>query len=390
MTHADRFDAASGCLLRWTELAARSLGAGRAITVWEETDEPWVEIIDWTDGRRSVERAPPASLDPVIHTSVPDLCYWPGSRADALTLPDGSTQPIVGAPLGEPLASRVGHADVLVIRVSVGTVAGYIAITALPAVPEAATFTLATCMQHEIARALETALDTPDVRADARHEERMRLARELHDGVAQTLTAIGLHLRAAERLLETSPGDAREKLSLARQLVLVEQRDLRFFIRDLKPAPLGALERTTTLTTLLSELSARFRSTWGLTVEVQNDLPDALDPQLRYEIYRIVQEALLNAARHGEATFADVTIDHADDHASITIRDNGRGFAFQGHFDHWELTAQQRGPVVLKQRVTGVRGTLAITSTEAGATLDIHIPLGTTEEQHADPDSDSG
>ena len=125
-------------------------------------------------------------------------------------------------------------------------------------------------------------------------------------------------------------------------------------------------------------------------IEFRNELPDALDPQLRYEIYRVIQEALLNAARHGEATFADVALDHKDDHASITIRDNGHGFAFQGHFDHWELTAQQRGPVVLKQRVTAVRGTLAITSTEAGATLEILIPLGTTEEQHADPDSHRG
>jgi signal transduction histidine kinase len=390
MPHTDRFEAASSCLLRWTELAARSLGAGRAITVWEEADEPWVEIIDWTDGRRSVERTPPASLDPVVHASVPDLCYWPGSRAEALNLPDGSTQPIDGAPLGEPLASRIGHADVVVMRVSIGTISGCLAISALPAVPEAATFALATCIKQEITHTLETALAAPDVHADARLEERMRLARELHDGVAQALTAIGLHLRAAERLLETSADDARAKLTLARQLVLVEQRDLRFFIRDLKPAPLGALESATTLSTLLSELSARFRSTWGLTVEVQNDLPDGLDSQLRYEIYRIIQEGLLNAARHGEATFADVTLTHADDHASITIRDNGRGFAFQGHFDHWELTAQQRGPVVLKQRVTGVRGILAITSTEAGATLDIHIPLGTTEEQHADSDSHSG
>ena len=61
--------------------------------------------------------------------------------------------------------------------------------------------------------------------------------------------------------------------------------------------------------------------------------------------------------------------------------------AFQGHYDHWELTAQQRGPVVLKQRVVAVGGNLAITSTDAGATLDILIPLARSEEKDADPDS---
>lgn len=217
----------------------------------------------------------------------------------------------------------------------------------------------------------------------------MRLARELHDGVAQTLTAIGLHLRAAERLLSSSPSDAQQKLALARQLVLVEQRDLRFFIRDLKPAPLGLLESATPLATLFRELAERFRATWGLVVEFENDLPDGVDPQLRYEIYRVIQEALLNAARHGEATFADVAIGRADDQIHVTIRDNGRGFAFQGHYDHWELTVQQRGPVVLKQRVVAVGGSLAITSTDAGATLDILIPLARSEEKDADSDSGS-
>jgi signal transduction histidine kinase len=267
-----------------------------------------------------------------------------------------------------------------------GDLAGHLVLADLETAPDPRLYVLATTLRHEFLQVLDLSLAGQDPKADARLEERMRLARELHDGVAQTLTAIGLHLRAAERLLRTSPADAQQKLALARQLVLVEQRDLRFFIRDLKPAPLGMLESATPLGTLFAELAERFRSTWGLVVEFQNDLPEDVDARLRYEIYRVIQEALLNAARHGEATFADVAVRQNGDQVQVTIRDNGRGFAFQGHYDHWELTAQQRGPVVLKQRVVAVGGNLSITSTDAGATLDILIPLVSTEEDDADPD----
>jgi signal transduction histidine kinase len=62
------------------------------------------------------------------------------------------------------------------------------------------------------------------------------------------------------------------------------------------------------------------------------------------------------------------------------VTDNGRGFPFQGEYDHATLTALQLGPVMLKERVESIGGTLAIHSTPAGARLDIKLPSGRGDE----------
>jgi signal transduction histidine kinase len=103
-------------------------------------------------------------------------------------------------------------------------------------------------------------------------------------------------------------------------------------------------------------------------------LDDQSSDALAYDLGLIVQEALVNAARHAAASDIQVEIASENGQMHIVVTDNGRGFPFFGDYDHATLTAQGLGPVMLKERVKSLGGTLAIHSTPAGARLDIRVP----------------
>ena len=82
----------------------------------------------------------------------------------------------------------------------------------------------------------------------------------------------------------------------------------------------------------------------------------------------------MNAARHGQASEVRVDLEILNGCLQIIIADNGRGFSFQGHYDHTALNDCNLGPKSLRERVTALGGTLAIRSSQGGALLEITIP----------------
>jgi signal transduction histidine kinase len=103
---------------------------------------------------------------------------------------------------------------------------------------------------------------------------------------------------------------------------------------------------------------------------VEDESPDPL----ANDICLIVHEAVVNAARHAGASEVCVEVTRANGDVDVIVTDNGRGFPFQGNYNHAALNALQLGPVMLKERVRSLDGTLAIRSTPAGARLDIKLP----------------
>jgi signal transduction histidine kinase len=215
-------------------------------------------------------------------------------------------------------------------------------------------------------------------------EERLRLARDLHDGVLQSLTGIGLRLAAVRGLLEEDPKRAREALDALQRLITLEQRDLRFFIQELKPPPLAPAPEARSLAVRVAELAQRMEIEWGLRAELRTEGLESIPDSLAREVYLVVREALVNAVRHGEATAVQVEIAGGEDgHLAISIVDNGMGFPVAGTFTHAALAAGTFAPRTLLERVTSLSGTVALESSPAGARLDIGLPFDLPFEREA-------
>ena len=207
-------------------------------------------------------------------------------------------------------------------------------------------------------------------------EERVRLSRDLHDGVLQWLTGAALQLQTVEQLLDREPRSARRALEEVRRLIAEEQRDLRFYIDDLKPTALDAPEDRGGLDVALGDLGRRLGRVWGMRVVVEPVQPSgAVPPALFRDVYRLIQEASVNAARHGKASEVRVSLLARGDWLEIAVADDGCGFPFQGSFDHDALAARHLGPRTLRERVTALGGTLALESAGTGARLEIRVPL---------------
>jgi signal transduction histidine kinase len=207
-------------------------------------------------------------------------------------------------------------------------------------------------------------------------EERARVARDLHDGLLQTFTGVGLRLAAARALQDVNAADAARELERAQQLLAQEQRDLRVFVEELLPAV--APHEPVNLQRRLEQLAVRVSADRNLEVRVHLD-PSArnLASAMAREVYLLVREAVLNAIRHGEASRIDVSLCDIRERPEIRIQvaDNGRGFPFAGTCGSDSPLMTEFGPRTVRERVDALRGRMHITSQRSGALLDIVVPL---------------
>ena len=231
--------------------------------------------------------------------------------------------------------------------------------------------------------------ELPAPRFEQAVQELDRILRDLEDGTTtleESLTryerGVALlricygQLQTAEQLLDREPRSARRALEEVRRLIAEEQRDLRFYIDDLKPTALDAPEDRGGLDVALGDLGRRLGRVWGMRVVVEPVQPSgAVPPALFRDVYRLIQEASVNAARHGKASEVRVSLLARGDWLEIAVADDGCGFPFQGSFDHDALAARHLGPRTLRERVTALGGTLALESAGTGARLEIRVPL---------------
>jgi len=219
----------------------------------------------------------------------------------------------------------------------------------------------------------------------AMHDERVRLARELHDGVLQSLSAAALQLETMSRLIDIDPEAARERLKDIEKLIAEEQRELRHWISKLQPTAALSIATASELATALEKLRQRAEWQWGARVELAVDSRGAVPRLLADEIYRIVQEALTNAGRHARANKIRiaVTLGLGGDPVRITVADDGCGFPFRGRYDLAALNGKQIGPRSLRERVAALRGKLVLSSELSGSRLDISLPTAQPFEARA-------
>ncbi|WP_410668896.1 sensor histidine kinase [Amycolatopsis sp. cmx-4-68] len=184
-------------------------------------------------------------------------------------------------------------------------------------------------------------------------DERQRLAREIHDTLAQGLTGIVTQLQAAER---ADDDDRDRRLAEVRTLARDSLGEARRAVQALRPEPLVSAQ----LPEALSELARRFAI--PVSVATTGDARPLL-PELEVTLYRVAQEALANAEKHAKASRIALTLSYADDVVLLDVVDDGVGFRPGDRGDGTGF-----GLEAMRQRVRRVAGTLAVESTPGGGT----------------------
>ena len=198
-------------------------------------------------------------------------------------------------------------------------------------------------------------------------EERRSLSRELHDAVGQMLSAMTMELGNLESSIN-SPDKLRERLDEARRLNADTIRGVRDLAMGLRPAMLDELGLGPALRWQGREFSRR--SGVPVTVQIDGDI-EGLSETHRTCIYRIVQEALTNCARHAQANSIRVAIYGRPDWVHLTIQDDGLGF------DPSSASTRGLGLIGIQERVRELDGKVNIVSQpQKGTILEVEVPIG--------------
>jgi two-component system, NarL family, sensor kinase len=232
---------------------------------------------------------------------------------------------------------------------------------------------------YQVGIAIERARLAEESARLARAEERARIAREIHDTLAQGLTAIALHVEGAMRHLETDPGRARERLARALAMARESLEDARRSVLALRVTPLAGKP----LPEALGALGRAFTSETGVRVRFvtrgrffQEPREGELPLRVEAELFRIAQEALANVRRHAKATRVTLALQAVSPSAErpervrLFVHDDGRGF------DARKTREGSQGIVGMRERAQSLGGSLRVRSQPGRGTLvTAEVPL---------------
>ena len=228
--------------------------------------------------------------------------------------------------------------------------------------------------QH-IGPALENIFLLRHLRARAIEAERSRIARDLHDGILQTLLSIEIQLDVLRRRTPALGLDqAANALGNLQQTVKNEAAELRQIVTDLRPLRVQSAD----LVDLMRGFAERYRNESTIALDLLIDSTQLRAPdRVCREIFQIYREALNNIKKHAKASHVVVKLSQDDSRLVLVVDDNGEGFSFAGRFTADELDRLRLGPISIKERSRTVGGVLTVESNPGhGARLTIEVPLG--------------
>jgi signal transduction histidine kinase len=223
---------------------------------------------------------------------------------------------------------------------------------------------------------LEAALLFDDVRSLATNEERQRLAREIHDGVAQELVMVGYGIDNAQATLPEGAEETAEELRTLRGEVTRVITELRLSLFELR----SEVDRNGGLAAAIAEYARTLGTSAGLRVHFTFDESTArLPAATEAELLRIAQEAITNARKHAGASNLWVTCTVDPPYAQIEVSDDGKGFADDRPDGRYGLT-------IMAERAERIRGRLRITPRHPSGTT-VAVVLGSPARRDSVRDS---
>ena len=200
-----------------------------------------------------------------------------------------------------------------------------------------------------------------------REQERVRIAREIHDELGQSLTCMGMDLAFLDKQIDPQNREAAARVAALVELVKDTIRCVRRISSELRPSILDDLGLGAAIEWLAHDVEARTHMTCA--VEVPEDI--SLPFELATPLFRICQEALTNVTRHAHATAVSIQLECQDAQISLVVKDNGRGITDEEIQRHGSL-----GLLGMKERVVLLGGTLEVKGRPGeGTILAIRMPL---------------
>jgi signal transduction histidine kinase len=225
-------------------------------------------------------------------------------------------------------------------------------------------FKLLQLQMNDLAR-LQASLATAQRKAGVL-EERQRLAREIHDTLAQGFASIIVHLERTEQLNHLDGSPAKGHIDLARSVAREGLEESRRMMAALRPE---ILEQRG-----LPEALGRVCQEWSRRTGIESKLsvtgtPEPMHPEIEFTILRGVQEGLTNVARHSGAHTTAVTLSYMEDLIVLDVQDDGKGFVTAG------AGPAGYGLHGMRERVEGLQGSLQVESVPGeGTTVSLTLP----------------
>jgi len=205
-------------------------------------------------------------------------------------------------------------------------------------------------------------------------EERRRISRDLHDDINQRLALLAMEIEAVERQLSSSPVHVGRAVRAIQDRVTELSEDVRHLAYQFHPSILDDLGLTIALQRLVDDFMARsnVRGSFG-----HKNIPEFVPQEIATCLYRVAQESLNNVARHAEASRVDVELTRSRSGLTVTITDDGVGFAPEPSRNG----RQGLGLLSMKERVALVQGALKIDSAVGkGTRVQVVVPVLEGEE----------
>ncbi len=219
-------------------------------------------------------------------------------------------------------------------------------------------------LYHELQTANEQLQEYANVTERmAQTRERNRLAREIHDTLGHTLTGIVTGLDACMALVDVSPEQTRKQLSLLSKVGREGIRDIRRSVNELRPDSLERLSLEVAIRKMVTDMSKVSDVRIHFKTEEKHL---KFDEDEENAIYRVVQESITNAVRHGHAKEIWITLERLEGEMLLTIHDNGIGC---------KEMKSGFGTKHIKERIEMLRGTVTFDGQHQGFTVTAHIPI---------------
>ncbi|MFC1932839.1 histidine kinase [Chloroflexota bacterium] len=227
-------------------------------------------------------------------------------------------------------------------------------------------FTVQT-LSDQLAVAIENARLYQETRDIAVLEERNRMAREIHDSLAQGFTGVVLQLEAAEQALDNDANQVQYHLNKARELARESLNDARRSVWALRPQ---ALEQLPLIEAIDQQIN-QFTQDSGIKVDFSiSGNKRTLSADIENSLLRIFQESLTNVKKHAEASRVEVILSFEDNVVGLRVRDNGVGF------DSDIPTQSGFGLISMRERAKLIGGSIEVSSTSGtGTQIEVTIPI---------------